>query len=81
MKTDKSALNSLFDAFADELKKQLKSEEGEPVPAATLNVIRQFLKDQNVNTVPGKNDTVTEIANSLPYSGEEHGDDEYTTAH
>ncbi|WPM81384.1 hypothetical protein R5W60_06830 [Brucella pseudintermedia] len=79
MKTDKSALEKLFDAFADELKDQLNGEE--PVPAATLNVIRQFLKDQNVNTVPGKNDKLNDIANSLPFSGEEHGDDDYTTAH
>ncbi|MRN79450.1 MULTISPECIES: hypothetical protein [unclassified Brucella] len=81
MKTDKSALEKLFDAFADELKGQLAGDE--PVPAATLNVIRQFLKDQNVNTVPGQNDKLNEIANSLPFNGQEHtgDDDEYTTTH
>lgn len=76
MKTSKQSLDALFDAFAQELNKQIVSGE---TPAATLNVIRQFLKDQGINPIPGTNPVVNSIAANLPFSGEEH--DEETVHH
>lgn len=72
MKTNKKALEDLFDAFAKELQAQINTGE---TPAATLNVIRQFLKDQGVNPIPGTNPAVNNIASTLPFNGEEHEED------
>lgn len=79
MKTNKSALEQLYDALALEFKRQLESDEA--VPAATLNVIRQFLNDANVNIAPGTHSVVNEIASTLPFTGAEHDTDneEHTT--
>ena len=86
MKTNKSALDNLFDAFADQLKTILQDgrtvvdkETGEAVQitpdAASLNVIRQFLKDTGTLPAPGTNPTVNEIASTLPFDGSEHNSD------
>lgn len=86
MKTDSKALASLFDAFADQLKTLLEDgrtvidkETGEAVKvspdAASLNVIRQFLKDTGTAPVPGTNPVVNDIASQLPFNGSEHDED------
>lgn len=86
MKTDSKALSNLFDAFATQLKTILEEgrtavdKEGEVVTltpdAASLNVIRQFLKDTGTAPVPGTNPVVNDIASKLPFDGSEH-DPEY----
>lgn len=82
MKTNSKALESLFDAFADQLSAILTEgrtvvdkETGEAVKvtpdAASLNVIRQFLKDTGTAPVPGTNPVVNDIAANLPFNGSE----------
>ncbi|MGN6552071.1 MAG: hypothetical protein ACTHJ3_19575 [Pararhizobium sp.] len=88
MKTDSKAMASLFDAFAEVLRDTVvngKTVEdkatGEIVKitpdAATLNVVRQFLKDTGTNIAPGTNPVVNDIASRLPFNGEEYQDDAY----
>ena len=82
MKTNSEALEGLFDEFANVLKetvvngKTVVDKEGEvhtiTPDAASLNVVRQFLKDQGVSVAPGTNKTVNDLASSLPFSGEEY---------
>jgi ferritin len=86
MKTDSKAMAALFDKFAEVLKdtvengKTVVDKEGElqsiTPDAATLNVVRQFLKDQNVSVVPGTNDVVNDLAKSLPFDGSEYDEEE-----
>ncbi|WP_085025253.1 hypothetical protein [Ensifer aridi] len=82
-RTDSKAMEALFDAFADTLKDMIVNgraavdkETGEVVritpEAASLNVIRQFLKDNGQTVLPGTNKTVNDIASQLPFSGEEY---------
>lgn len=86
MKTDSKALGDLFDAFAGQLKTILEEgrtvidkETGEAVKvtpdSASLNVIRQFLKDTGTAPVPGANKVVNDIASMLPFDGSEHNSD------
>lgn len=83
MKTDSKALASLFDAFAEQLQTILTEgrtvidkETGDAVKvspdAASLNVIRQFLKDTGTNIAPGTNPVVNDIVSKLPFDGSEH---------
>lgn len=84
MKTDSKALANLFDAFAGELQKLMTNgktvvdKEGEIVQvtpdAATLNVVRQFLKDTNTTVAPGTNPVVNDIASRLPFDGSDAAD-------
>lgn len=55
-----SSLHGLFAAF---LMTRLKSGDIKP---AELNVIRQFLKDNNIECVGQYNDTLSDIAEQLP---------------
>ncbi|MDW9519139.1 hypothetical protein GOB43_17905 [Sinorhizobium meliloti] len=82
-RTDSSAMESLFDAFADTLKDMIVNgraavdkDTGEVVritpEAASLNVIRQFLKDNGQTVLPGTNKAVNDIASQLPFGGEEY---------
>lgn len=86
MKTDNKAMQGLFDQFADILKETLvegkavvDKDSGEIVrvtpDAATLNVVRQFLKDTNTGIAPGSNETVNDISKHLPFNGEEYDED------
>ncbi|TCV62298.1 hypothetical protein [Neorhizobium sp. S3-V5DH] len=89
MKTDKSAMDGLFDKFAELLSETLDQgkavvdkDTGEIVrvtpDAATLNVVRQFLKDTGTVLQPGTHSpAVDKIANALPFSGEEHEEEHY----
>lgn len=56
-KATEDQLSSLHGAFAEFLKDQLvdlKAAEDSKGMAATLNVIRQFLKDNGIEAIPGK---------------------------
>lgn len=84
MKTDTSAMHGLFDKFAEMLaetldqgKAVIDKETGEITrvtpDAATLNVVRQFLKDTGTVLQPGTNHkAVDKLATSLPFNGEEY---------
>lgn len=87
MKTDSAAMAALFDKFAEVLKDTVENgkssidkETGEIVrltpDAATLNVVRQFLKDQNIGVAPGTNAVVNSIASKLPFDGTEYEEDD-----
>jgi hypothetical protein len=80
-------LNNIFDILTDEMKKMLTNgklaidkESGEAVhvspDAATLNVIRQFLKDNNISAASegDAHDKLTKIGTALPFP---HGGDDY----
>ena len=56
-------LASLHGVFALHLMEKLTSGE---ISASELNVIRQFLKDNNINCVGEQNDTLKILAGSLP---------------
>lgn len=85
MKTNSKALENLFDAFAEQLSTILTEgrtavdKDGEVVKlspdAASLNVIRQFLKDTGTAPAPGTNPVVNDIASKLPFDGSERRDD------
>jgi light-regulated signal transduction histidine kinase (bacteriophytochrome) len=89
MKTDKSAMDGLFDKFAellaetlDQGKAVVDKDSGDIVrvtpDAATLNVVRQFLKDTGTVLQPGTtNSAVDKLAQSLPFGGEEHEEEHY----
>lgn len=82
MKTNSASMEALFDAFADTLKdtlingKTVVDKDGEvqsiTPDSASLSVIRQFLKDQNITVAPGTNNVVNDIASNLPFNGEEY---------
>ncbi len=86
MKTDKSAMDGLFDKFAELLSETLDQgkavvdkETGEITvtpDAATLNVVRQFLKDTGTVLQSGtNNEAVNRLRDrELPFSGEEYED-------
>lgn len=72
----KDKLNSIYDQFVNELEKMLT--EGKTVvagddvvkvspDAATLNVIRQFLKDQNFNGAPVETNPAQRLVDKLPF--------------
>ncbi len=56
----KDVMSGLHSVLAEKFKELL---EGEELPqASTLNVIRQFLKDNGIETAVGTNDTLEVIA-------------------
>lgn len=57
------ALADLHGAFALHLMERLR---GGEATASDLGVIRQFLRDNNINCVGEANDTLKELAASLP---------------
>lgn len=48
-----------------------KLNDPEGVTSADANVIRQFLKDNGVTTVPQHDTAITQICEDLPYDGSE----------
>lgn len=64
-------LRKLHDLLCDELTDRLlngeETEDGKvPVKANTLNVIRQFLKDNNIDAIPVENSRLNNLINELP---------------
>ncbi len=87
-RTDSKAMEALFDVFADTLramiaegKSVIDKETGEVVKltpdAASLNVVRQFLKDNGQTVLPGTNKAVNDLASQLPFDGSEYEEEGY----
>ncbi len=57
-------LTGLHEMLADELKRQLDGED-DPAPAL-LNVVRQFLKDNNIDANPQKGSALEGLISQLP---------------
>ena len=55
------------------VKREYKDEDGNlvPPPAAILNVARQFLKDNNIDSVPAEGTPLAELAEELPFKGDD----------
>ena len=80
MKTTNERLDALFDFFVDEMMEQVEegrkvvTKEGEVVmvspDAATLSVIRQFLRDNGINVIgeSGKSTKGQKLAEVLPFA-------------
>lgn len=68
----KDTLSKLHAQLCDELLKRLKEgeDDGEggkvPAKAPTLNVIRQFLKDNNVDALPAEDSPLGKLVDELP---------------
>jgi hypothetical protein len=73
---NKDKLDGIYDKLVDEMDKMLT--EGKTVvagdevvkvspDAATLNVIRQFLKDNNVGGAPVANNSANRLVDKLPF--------------
>lgn len=87
MRTNNKVLEALFDALAAEMTDQLEngkqklSKEGELVrespDAATLNVIRQLLKDNGIQVIGEKSDALRSIVNALPFNTDLDTEDGY----
>lgn len=65
-------LSKLHELLADELTNRIvngeTTDDGVVVPAkaSTLNVIRQFLKDNNVDAIPAEGSALSGLIDSLP---------------
>ena len=62
------ALNSLFDAVADELLTKIKSGEAKP---ADLAVAVKFLKDNNITCLPTDSNPLGELMKNMPFIDED----------
>ncbi|WP_302737294.1 hypothetical protein [uncultured Desulfovibrio sp.] len=66
-------LAALHGALAKHMADMLKSKE--PVPPATLNAIRQFLKDNGIDCHGQENQDINDLTRSLPdFEAEDHGE-------
>lgn len=61
-------LASLHGLMTDHFKDVLKAAKasGEPIPPATLNAIRQFLKDNGIDCIGRHNPDINDITKDLP---------------
>lgn len=57
-------LTKLHEMLCDELTRRLK--DGESLTASELNVIRQFLKDNNVDAIPAEGSALENVIQNLP---------------
>lgn len=64
----KEVLGKIHLALAEDLLKRVTTGEA---TAAELNVVRQFLKDNHVDTVPQKGDAVDNLVHALPFTEED----------
>lgn len=80
MKTDEKKLSEVFDDLVDKLHDIVKHGEdavvGEAIvkvspKPATLNVIRQLLKDNNIQAKRGSKNKLGQLANELPVFSED----------
>ena len=66
-------LAALHGALAKHMADMLKSKE--PIPPATLNAIRQFLKDNGIDCHGQENQDINDLTRSLPdFEAEDHGE-------
>lgn len=68
----KETLSALHAALAKKFKEML---DGGEVTAADLNVIRAFLKDNNIDAAPKKGSPLGNLVDKLPFAGTEADDD------
>jgi len=70
-----SKLDSIFREMQMEMAKALlvKIKSGEAT-AAELNVARQLLKDNNIDTVPKEGDPMHNLVHTLPFTGDDDED-------
>ena len=60
-------LSKLHEMLCDELTERLKNgEDGERAAPATLNVIRQFLRDNNIDGTLENNEALQDLMKELP---------------
>ena len=69
LKMKDEALNSLFDAVADELLTKIKSGEAKP---ADLAVAVKFLKDNNITCLPTDGNSLEELMKNMPFNAEDN---------
>ena len=69
LKMKDEALNSLFDAVADELLTKIKSGEAKP---ANLAVAVKFLKDNNITCLPTDGNSLEELMKNMPFNAEDN---------
>lgn len=70
-------LASLHGLMTEHFKDVLKAakDSGEPIPPATLNAIRQFLKDNGIDCIGRHNPDINDITKDLPvFDAEEDAD-------
>lgn len=78
MKTNSETLGALLDLFAETLRTQLIADPN----ASTLNVIRQFLKDNGITARAIKGSPIGDLVASLPTFAPDDGDeDDLPTQH
>ena len=68
LKMKDEALNSLFDAVADELLTKIKSGEAKP---ADLAVAVKFLKDNNITCLPTDGNSLEALMKTMPFSNDD----------
>lgn len=73
MKTNTAALEGLFDALATTMKEQLTADPS----ASTMNVIRQFLKDQGIQARAAKGSPLGNLVGSLPQFSDDDVEDNH----
>lgn len=73
-KANQDILAQIHKAMADDLLLKVKSGEA---TAAELNVARQFLRDNNINTIPTKENGLEDLHKALPFVGEVDDETEF----
>lgn len=68
MTADRNFLGDLHTKLAEAFKKKLESD---GCTAAEMNVIRQFLKDNNISGIPVEGSPLKDIVDGLPLTEEE----------
>ena len=71
-KATEDVLDALHGALAKELMRKVKSGEA---TAADLSVVRQFLKDNNIDAVPRDGSPLNDLVNELPFQPGEDPDE------
>ena len=73
-KADNEVLAAIHKAMADDLLRKVQSGEA---TAAELNVARQFLRDNNINTVPTRDNGLQDLHEALPFPGDTDDESEF----
>lgn len=68
MENANDALNSLYTGLCSAFKEKLESGE---YTAQDLNVIRQFLKDNNVSSVAARGSPIANVIEAFPFQDED----------
>jgi len=64
----KDILSKLHEEMAQKLLEKVRSGE---VTAAELNVARQFLKDNNIDSIPKEGSPLKSLTDELPFTGDD----------